>query len=157
VHIGTLLLGAVSPRACADFLYAGEFEGEAGRLLDAAGISRKGKSPEAALSEFQRGGLFLAYVLECPLEPSQADISALEPALSRHLSRAIARIRRSLRPKRVVLISELPASIAASLSNAELGCPVVMDDGKPFDLPLAVDSQIEKTLREVLAGEITPK
>jgi hypothetical protein len=157
VHIGTLLLGGVSPRADEDFLYAGRFQGEAGQLLDAAGISPKGKSPEAVLSEFQRGGFFLAYVLECPLEQSQAEISALESVLSRHLSQTIVRIRRSLRPKRVVLISELPASIAASLPTAELGCPVLLDGGKPFDLPLDVDPQIGKSLRGLLAGEIASK
>ena len=157
VHIGTLLLGGTSPLADEDFLYAGKFEGEAGQLLDAAGISPKGKSPEAILNEFQRGGFFLAYILECPLEPSQAGIPALESALSRHLPRAISRIRRSLRPKRFVLFAELPEPVAASLSQAELGCPVVMDEGKPFDLPRAVYSQTGNSLRELLAGEISSK
>jgi hypothetical protein len=55
------------------------------------------------------------------------------------------------------LISELPASIAASLPTAELGCPVLLDGGKPFDLPLDVDPQIGKSLRGLLAGEIASK
>src|SRR5437762_9539545 len=72
VHIGTVLLGAVAPARDADFLYSpsGEFGGEAGRVLEAAGILRIGKAVEATLVEFQRLGLFLTYVLECPLEPA---------------------------------------------------------------------------------------
>src|SRR6202142_172501 len=59
VHIGTLLLAGISPQADQDFLYAAQFKGEAGQLLEAVGISTTGKSAEVVLSEFQRGGFLL--------------------------------------------------------------------------------------------------
>src|SRR5208283_736012 len=72
LHIGALLLGGISPQSDEDFLYAAQFKGEAVRLLEAVGISTSGKSSEAVLSEFQRGGFLLTHVLECPLEIGQA-------------------------------------------------------------------------------------
>ena len=134
VHIGALLLGGVSPLAEEDFLYAGKFKGEAGRLLEAVGISTEGKSPETVLSEFQRGGFLLTHVLECPLEAGQAETSSCEALLARRASTVVTRIRRSLKPKRVTLISELLAPLAVKLSSAELGCAVIQHDGKPFAL-----------------------
>jgi hypothetical protein len=150
VHIGTLLLGGVSPQAGGDFLYTGKFAGEAGVLLEAVGISPAGKSPESVLSEFQRGGFFLTHVLECPLETGQAEASLCEGLLVRRVSTVMTRIRRSLKPKRVVLISELLAPLTARLSSTELGCPVILDNGRPFSLD-STDSSIPRHhLREAL-------
>src|SRR5207237_3475151 len=61
VHIHTLLLGGVAPREDAEFLYApgGGFDGEAGDLLRATGISTAGKAAEAVHTEFQGAGFFL--------------------------------------------------------------------------------------------------
>ncbi len=41
-------------------------------------------------------------------------------------SQVLTRIRRSLKPKRVLLISELLGPLVAGLSSAELGCPVIL-------------------------------
>ena len=150
IHIGTLLLGGVSPQSDGDFLYAGKFAGEAGALLEAVGISPAGKSPETVLSEFQRGGFFLTHVLECPLETGQAEKPSCEDLLVRRVSAVMTRIRRSLKPKRVVLISEVLAPLTATLSSADLGCPVILDDGKPFSLDSADSSSPLHHLREAL-------
>ena len=150
VHISALLLGGVSPLAEEDFLYAGKFKGEAGRLLEAVGISTAGKSSDVVLSEFQRGGFFLTHVLECPLETGQAGESAGEDLLMRRVSAVMTRIRRSLKPKRVVLISGLLTPLAARLSNVELGCPVILDDGKPFGLDSSDLSGASQNLRQAL-------
>jgi hypothetical protein len=150
VHIGALLLGGVSPLAEEDFLYRGKFHGEAGRLLEAVGISASGKSPETVLSEFQRGGFFLAHVLECPLETSDAGQASYEPLLAERVSQVLTRIRRSLKPKRVVLIADSLAPLAVRLSGAALGCPVILDNGKPFGLDSCDFSGAALHLRQAL-------
>jgi len=150
VHINGLLLGGVSPLAEEDFLYAGKFQGEAERLFEALGISTAVKSSDAVLSEFQRGGFFLTHVLECPLETSQAGVSSCEDLLLRRVSTVMTRIRRSLKPKRVVLISELLTPLAARLSSADLGCPVILDDGKPFGLDSSDFTGATQGLRQAL-------
>jgi hypothetical protein len=106
VHIGTLFLGASSPAADAEFLYAESFPfaGEAARLLYATGVRGDGKSAEATLVEFQRRGFLLAHMLECPLETVVGDPTSL---LREHFDVVAARIRRSLKPKKIVLISGL--------------------------------------------------
>jgi hypothetical protein len=150
VHIGALLLGSVSPLAEEDFLYRGKFQGEAGRLLEAVGISTPGKSPETVLSEFQRGGFFLTHVLECPLETSEVENSSYQSLLVERVSQVSTRIRRSLKPKRVVLISASLATLAARLARSELGCPVILDDGQPFGLDSGDFSQSALHLRQAL-------
>jgi hypothetical protein len=150
VHIGTLLLAAVSPQADEDFLYAAQFKGEAGRLLEAVGISTTGKSAEVVLSEFQRGGFLLTHLLECPLETGQSEQQPLEDLFRKRLPQVVTRLRRSLKPKRVVLISEALAPFAARFSEAELGCALILDDGKPFALDATDASSAVHHLRQVL-------
>jgi hypothetical protein len=152
IHISTLLLGGVSPSTDSAFLYAGKFEGEAARLLDAAGMSTAGRPAETVLSEFQRAGFFLTHVLECPVEGSQDGQFSLEPLVQRRVSSVITRIRRSLKPKRVLLISESLAPLAEKLSSAELGCPVILYGGKPFALDSAGAAEAAAHLREALAA-----
>jgi hypothetical protein len=155
VHIGALLLGSVSPLAEEDFLYRGKFQGEAGRLLEAVGISTPGKSPETVLCEFQKGGFFLTHVLECPLETSEAEKASSQSLPAERVSRVLTRIRRSLKPKRVVLISDSLAPLAARLSSGALACPVILDGGKPFGLDSGDFSLAARHLRQAL-GLATP-
>jgi hypothetical protein len=157
VHIAALLLGGVSPIADAEFLYAGRFEGEAGRLLKSVGISAAEKSSESVLSEFQRSGLFLTHVLECPLDAARAGQSSAESLFVQRVSAVMARIRRSLKPKRVVLISEWLTPLAATFANAELGCPVILDNGKPFRVEDSDISEAARHLRAALAAPLTAR
>lgn len=154
IHISGLLLGGVSPLAEEDFLYAGKFEGDAGRVLNAVGISTAGKPSELVLSEFQRSGFFLTHVLECPLETGQPAESSIEFLLAQRVSAVATRIRRSLKPKRVVLISELLGPLAARVSSSELGCPVILDHGKPFGLDSSDSSCAASRFREALAAAV---
>lgn len=154
VHIHTLLLGAFSPREEKDFLYApgGEFHGEAALLLDAVEISTEGKAAEAVHAEFQRAGFFLTHVLECPLEgegSSQADSRA---ALKARLAALATRIRRSLKPKRVMAITEELSPVAEDILALDLGCPVLLDRGKPFRLEGGGEENSVERFREVLSG-----
>ena len=125
IHVQALLLAASAPEADTDFLYSPDarFTGPAGILLAALGISTAGRSSEEVLAEFQKRGLVLAHLLECPAEPG-TDPNAIQALLERHLPIALARIRRSLKPKRVLVVSPDLELFLPQLSESALGCPV---------------------------------
>jgi len=154
VHIHTLFLCAASQPGEKDFLYSPqcEFRGEAGRVFSAAGISLAGKEPEAAHAEFQRGGFFLTHVLECPFEGASGHGDGLAALLARRLAAVATRIRRSLKPKRVVLLSRALEPVLEQILALQLGCAVVLDGGKPFDLEQTEGKNAAQRLREALAA-----
>jgi hypothetical protein len=154
VHIHTLLLGAFSPKQERDFLYApgGEFQGEAAHVLDALGISAAGKAAEAVHAEFQRSGFFLTHVLECPPDSDAGQVAAAGALLTKRLQPVATRIRRSLKPKRVVLISQALGPILEEILALELGCPIVLDGGKVFEFDRSAPANALARLREALAG-----
>jgi hypothetical protein len=125
IHIQALLLAASAPEADSEFLYSPEapFTGLAGDLLSALSISSAGKSKEEVLADFQKRGLFLAYLLECPIAPATEPPEAVD-ILDRHLPQAVARIRRSLKPKRALVLSKNLQPFLTQLSESALGCPV---------------------------------
>src|SRR5215472_6270514 len=133
VHITRLFLGAFSPLNDNEFLYAqgSPLLGAAQRLLAAVGVSCEENSAEVAQAEFQRRGFLLTHMLECPLEPGIDDPTAL---LEERFGFVAARIRRSLKPKSIVLISRLLEPLVETLERAHLGCPIVLHGGKPFAL-----------------------
>jgi hypothetical protein len=140
IHLHTLMLGAISPQAPAEFLYSPEPEleevhsGEAANLVAAAGISSAGKSADAIQSEFQRRGIYLTYVLECPLDVPSSGAEFLSNALIARLPMIFTRIRRSLRPKRLAFISGSLTSLIERFASAQLGCELVLDNGRAFAL-----------------------
>ncbi len=156
VHIHTLLLGAFSPKEERDFLYSpeGEFQGEAALLLDAVGISSAGKTREAVHVEFQRAGFFLTYLLECPLNDDSQGKPQGESALLlvQRLPVVAARIRRSLKPRRVMPVTTALEPVVHHVLGMQLGCPVVLDDGKPFGLDSAPRERAVARLREALGA-----
>jgi hypothetical protein len=157
VHINTLLLGAFSPLRDGDFLYAdggedgAEFHGEAAQILDAVGISTAGKTRDAVHAEFQRAGFFLTHVLECPLDGDPTQRQAAAALLAKRLQTMATRIRRSLKPKRVMAVTEELASVVENIVALDLGCPVVLDHGKPFRLGSSAGESVGERLREALA------
>jgi len=136
LHIQTLLLSAFAPALSSAFLYSGDahLHGEAALLLVALQIPWDGKPPESILGEFQKRGLFLMHLLECPAEPSNLSASAAQSLLEQHLPLAIARIRRSLKPKRVALLSPDLLPLAGKLTESTLGCPILLHLNKPFEI-----------------------
>lgn len=157
VHINTLFLGAFSPLDENAFLYApdGEFQGEAALLLDAVGISPAGKGADAVHTEFQRAGFFLTHVLECPIEGEGSRATEVQAALKSRLAAVAARIRRSLKPKRVMAVTEALTPVMEDILMLDLGSPLLLDNGKPFQLGnLAGATGIER-FREALAGALT--
>jgi hypothetical protein len=153
VHIHTLLLCAASQSEEREFLYSPrcDFSGEAGRVLEVAGITAAGKSAEIVQAEFQRAGFFLTPVLECALEGELQDGARRLSLLEQRLPAMGTRIRRSLKPKRVALISTELESVAGKIAAMELGCPVVLDGGKPFALDGPNAGEAVRKLREALA------
>jgi hypothetical protein len=136
IHLHTLLLGASSPQMPAEFLYSPEeaHAGEAANLVAAAGISCAGKSGDAILSEFQRRGIYLTYVLECPLDVPSNGAYFLSNALVTRLPTLFTRIRRSLKPKRLAFISGSLTPLIERFASAQLNCELVLDDGRAFVL-----------------------
>jgi hypothetical protein len=154
VHINTLLIGAFSPMEDRDFLYSpgDEFHGEAAILLDALKISTVGRAAEAVHAEFQRGGYFLTHVLECPQGTGGESGAKTGELLAMRLDSVGRRIRRSLKPRRAVLISQGLAPVVEKILALELGCPVVSDDGKLFELDGPRQDEAVVRFRERLAG-----
>src|ERR1700681_1095460 len=156
IHLHTLLLGAISPQAPADFLYSPEetHSGEAANLIAAAGISAAGKSADAIQSELQRRGIYLTHVLECPLDVPSSGVDFLNNALITRLPPLFTRIRRSLKPKRVALISESLTPLIERFASAQLNCELALDDGRAFALdnsnPAAATAAIAR-FQDVLA------
>ena len=153
IHIQTLLLGNIAPVDDSAFLYspAGRFEGEAQRLLEAVQLSREGKSADTVLAEFQRRGLMLTHLLECPVEPGLSDLQVAQ-LLEAHLPRTIARLRRSFKPRRIILLSADLLQVLGALQNADLGCPVFPASSSPFFLeggPGVIDFN---SARQAVAG-----
>jgi hypothetical protein len=153
VHVQTLLLGGVAPENDGEFLYSpqGATAGEARTILEAAQIATAGKPREAVLAEFQKLGLLLTHVLECPLTGG-VSTEETRAALQRHFPAAMARIRRSLKPKRVLLLSGELELVAEPLRQAELGCPVFPATGGTFFAALRAEEAELQELRVALSN-----
>jgi hypothetical protein len=136
IHLHTLMLGAISPQAPSEFLYSPEevHSGEAANLVVAAGISSAGKSADAIQSELQRRGIYLTHVLECPLDVPSSGVDFLNNALITRLPMLFTRIRRSLKPKRLAFISGSLTPLIERFASSQLGCELVLDDGRAFAL-----------------------
>lgn len=152
VHISTLLLGAVAPQNDSDFIYspAGARKGEAKVLLAAAGLSPEGKPAEATLAEFQRGGFFLTHVLECPLEHGAS--GNIQQLIANRLPALLARIRRSLKPRRLAPISMLLEQFLPALNSGDLPCAILLDQGKPFAFDGDAATETALRLQSALAS-----
>ena len=164
IHIQTLLLGAVSPPIQSDFLYSPDLPptGEAARLFEAASVSTQGKSVDTLHAEFQRRGLFVTHMLECPLEPNGAGAPAsvtprdsatrLQMLLAARIPAVLVRIRRSLKPRRVALISPALTSFIDQFSTSQIGCELLVDGHRSFELE---DTGALARLRASLAATVT--
>jgi hypothetical protein len=153
VHITTLLLGAVAPHDDSEFIYspAGAWYGEAKLLLAAAGLTLEGKSPEATLSEFQRRGFFLTHLLECPVEDGVG--GKIQELIGNRLPAVSTRIRRSLKPKRLALISRDLDHFIPAFHSADLNCAILLDKAKPFALDGDAPAEASARLRDAVTSQ----
>jgi hypothetical protein len=156
IHLHTLLLGATSPQASAEFLYSPEDPhfGEAANLIAAAGISAGDKSADVIQSEVQRRGIYMTHALECPLEvPSRGD-NFLNSVLIARLPMLFTRIRRSLKPKRIAFVSGSLTPLIERFACAQLNCELALDDGRAFALDNSNPAEVKAAItrfRDVLA------
>lgn len=152
VHIHALLLAGIAPQSESEFLYSPQssFDGEARAILDAVRLSTAGKTPESVQTEFQKLGLMLAHILECPLNDGVSESEA-HTLLERQLPSVLARIRRSLKPKRLLLISRDLQSLAPKLHQVNLGCPIFPSPPGSFLTSLAPTETDLLAIRNALA------
>jgi hypothetical protein len=135
IHIQAVFLSAQTPANAEAFLYNAEqgWQGEAAALLGALEIESGGKPAQAVLAEFQRKGFFLTHILECAANPERPGTSLVE-ALKNRLPGVLRRFRTSLKPKKVVVISQELKPVLAELKSAQIGAELILDGDMPFDL-----------------------
>ncbi|HET7107763.1 MAG TPA: hypothetical protein VFI38_13215 [Candidatus Acidoferrum sp.] len=151
IHIQALLLTASAPEADSGFLYAPDsaFTGQAAVLLSALAIPVAGRSSAEILADVQKRGLVLASLLECSIEPG-TDPNESRTLLERHLPQALARIRRSLKPKRILAIAPELQPFLAQLTESALGCPVFFTPLSTFPGGTASNSEEVSVFRAAL-------
>jgi hypothetical protein len=131
VHVQTLMLCAMVPAEAREYLYSAtdQFRGEGEQIVRALGLAENRANAEETLAAFQRGGYLLTHVLECPV----GDAAAGKEAMQRRLPSVLARIRRSYKPKRVVLVGAELEWLVTAVTSANLDAMVFLNSGKPFD------------------------
>lgn len=148
IHVQALFLSAASPAADADHLYSaeGEFRGEGLALLRALGIDPAGKSVETVLTDFQRRGFLLTHILECPHE--SADAKGARELLERRLAATTVRIRRSLKPKKVILLGRELDSFVKQFAEKSVGAELALSpSGHAFRLEGLERGSLEAAIR----------
>jgi hypothetical protein len=138
IHIQVLILDATLPARPEDFFYlaAGDHSERStesrtyfGALIqcitdDPARFSREAD----ALAEFQKQGLFLTNVVECPAGTD------LEAALDRCARSILKRIQFSYKPRYLALVSPALAFLIPLLSQSGWRERLLLDAGSPFDI-----------------------
>jgi hypothetical protein len=132
IHVQALFLGAASPANAEDYLYSARdtFQGEGEILLRALHIENTGRSLEATLGDFQRRGYLLAHLIECPQEEGTTVGTEI---LRRRIPATLTRIRRSFKPKRVVLLGQELAEFIPQFMGANLDAALILRNGRPFE------------------------
>jgi len=153
IHINTVLLGAAPALSDAEYFYSpeGGLAGEAKLLAEAAGLTSLDRPKEQLHVAFQRGGFFAIHVLECPFASGAG--KSLADLLVTRLPLAITRIRRSLRPKRVAIISSLLDPFVNQLTAELAGCRITANAGKAFALDLRDAAGAVTLLQAALAAD----
>jgi hypothetical protein len=146
IHVQALFLGAVSPAEDRADLYSAQesFTGEGAELLRALEVESAGRSVEAALTDFQRRGYLLTHFLECP--EVAGNIEVRREAMRRRLPATLARIRRSYKPKRVVMIGSELTEFVSQVQGAGLGATVILRDHRPLEWNELGDGMLVKLL-----------
>jgi hypothetical protein len=131
IHVQTLFLAAARPADDREYLYSANdaFQGEGALVASAVGFGQPDRGVEEMLIAFQRSGYLLTYVLDCPVESSAARLEAL----ARQMPATLTRIRRSFKPKRVVLLGHELAEFVPQFISGNLNAAVILRNGRPFE------------------------
>jgi hypothetical protein len=65
----------------------------------------------------------------------------------------MARIRRSLKPKRLVPFSQALERFLPALNSGDLPCAILLDQGKPFVMEVDTAAESTSRLREALTSQ----
>jgi hypothetical protein len=146
IHVQALFLGAASPADDQEYLYSaqGGFAGQGVTLLRSLAVETAGRTVEATLTDFQRRGYLLAHVLECSEASGNGAVG--REGLARRLPAMMTRIRRSFRPKRVVLLGQELAEFVLQFMAANLDATLVLRDGEPFEWSEITEGELAKEL-----------
>ena len=146
IHVQALFLGAQSPSDAEQYLYSaqGEFAGQGAALLQALEVETAGRTVEATLTDFQRRGYVLAHVLDCGETFGNGTVS--REALARRIPATLTRIRRSFKPKRLVLLGQELGEFIPQFVAANLDAALILRDGKPFEWNEIGDHVLAKEL-----------
>jgi hypothetical protein len=131
IHVQMLFLAAARPADDREYLYSANdaLQGEGALVASAVGFGQPDKGVEEMLTAFQRSGYLLTYVLDCPVESSAARLEAL----ARQMPATLTRIRRSFKPKRVVLLGQELAEFVPQFMSGNLNAAVILRNGRPFE------------------------
>lgn len=131
IHVQALFLGVMSPADDRDHLYSAveAFSGEGAEVLRALGVEQAGRSVAETLASFQRIGILLTHVLECPV----GDATVRSEALQSRLPATLARIRRSYKPKRLVLVGGELTDYVSQIIGANLNAVIILQKGQPYE------------------------
>ena len=151
VHISVLLIDAAPPARPEDYFYRASANraerSSASRayfdaLMQVAGVSSATPSgEESALAEFQRRGLFLIGAVECPSGAG----TGLQSAIEHSALATLRRVNVSHKPKSIALLSAETQPLIAAFQQTDWGSRLILDGGKPFDIPLSSD-QLARSL-----------
>ena len=147
IHIQVLLIDASPPMGEDDYFYRAASNREErsvvsrmyfDEIVKSAGIAvGAGVSEEAALTEFQHRGFFLAYAVECPVDSPEM----LSDALNRLGRVMVKRVNASYKPKYIVPISPSMGELTPLFEFSGWGERLVLNGGKPFVDPFLGDPQ----------------
>jgi hypothetical protein len=112
------------------------------------GVETTLRAVEATLTEFQRRGYLLAHVLDCGEEFGNGAVN--REALARRIPATLTRIRRSFKPKRVVLLGQELAEFIPQFMTANLDAALILREGNPFEWNEIGDNVLTKELAAAL-------
>jgi hypothetical protein len=160
IHIQVVLLDAAPLSAQEDYFYRAASpvprSTESQKFFDEI-TKCVGRKPgetlteESALAEFQRRGFYLAYAVECPVEPPER----LAAAVTRLAPTVLLRLNASYKPKFVAPVAAALQPVISLLQDNSWADRLILHDGKPFDHPGRENSARQSSFGAALADRLS--